>query len=65
MKERIVAFASGDLLAMFGMWHVLDIQTMFVDIAFKVAITGVLGIVGGFTGLLGKDLYIWYKKHKK
>ena len=64
MKERIIAFASGDLLTMAGMWHVLDLQTMVVDIVFKVVLTAVLGIVGGITGLLGKDIYLMLKKLK-
>ena len=64
MKERIIAFAGGDLLAMFAMWHFLDLRAMFVDVAFKVALTGILGVVGGVTGLLGKDLYIWFKKRR-
>ena len=62
MKERIIAFTSGDLLTMLGMWHVLDLQTMVVDIAFKVMLTALLGIVGGITGLLGKDIYLILKK---
>ena len=49
---------------MAGMWHVLDLQTMVVDIVFKVVLTAVLGIVGGITGLLGKDIYLMLKKLK-
>lgn len=62
MKERVIAFASGDVLTMLGMWHVLDLQTMVVDIAFKVVLTALLGLVGGITGLLGKDIYLTIKK---
>lgn len=64
MKEKIIAFAGGDLLAMFGMWHFLDLQAMFVDVAFKVVLTALLGIVGGVAGLLGKDIYRAFKSYR-
>jgi hypothetical protein len=64
MKERVIAFAGGDLLAMFGMWHLLDLRAMFVDVAFKVILTALLGIVGGITGLLGKDIYKALKSYR-
>ena len=51
--EELVAFISGDLLSMVIVWIHLDAA----DIIVKVAATGGLGLVGGFTGLLGKDIY--------
>jgi len=51
--ESAIAFISGDFLTMFILWIHFDA----IDIVLKVAATGVLGGVGGFAGLLGKDLY--------
>ena len=55
--DDIVAFVSGDLLAMVVIWVHLDT----VQLIYKLAATAILGAVGGFMGLAGKDLYMFVK----
>lgn len=63
--DSIIAFFSGDILAtVIYSWYMID-SIDWIHPALKVAFTLVIGVVGGFGGLLGRDIYETLKKKLK
>lgn len=66
--NSIIAFVSGDIFTtLFSVYYLSDIA--WLHPIFKLIMAALVGIIGGFSGLLGKDLYTlfaeWYKNRKK
>lgn len=62
--ETKIAFGGG-FTAVFGYSSYLlkiDLTQIAVDTAIKIAVTLIVGIVGGIAGLLGKEIYNQYLK---
>lgn len=65
VKDRFLAFIAGD--ASVTLFQVFAGQ-IFADLGsfgLKVLATIILGIAGGIAGMVGKDLYNFYKSKKK
>ena len=38
------------------------LTTMYSMTLYDMAMAGIIGLIGGFFGILGKDVYFWVKK---
>jgi hypothetical protein len=61
-RDKIVAFVCGDLIV-----TAMNILGIFGDLGhfgLKVLATIILGAAGGIAGMIGKDVYAWWKNRK-
>lgn len=62
--DKMIAFIYGDVCAMIT-FIIGGIMTDLGHMAIKIVSTIVVGIAGGFAGMVGKDLFSRYKNRKK
>lgn len=69
--DDLIAFISGDVLVTLMAWmHMSEIDAVsllsitldFTDMLYKIITTVIIGFIGGFVGLAGKDCYLFYKE---
>lgn len=60
--DGLIAFICGDLLVTICSWLHFDLTSDIYPLLGKISLTIILGIFGGASGLLGKDLYAYVKK---
>jgi len=76
MHEYGTSFIGGFLLSVFGnvswVWSLQlmpmstsEAMTYALGFALKIFATLILGIIGGLAGLIGRDLYNFFKRKKK
>jgi len=63
IKDDLLSFCSGGTLV--SITAAIQIGPTIIDFSEKAFVVFALGVVGGFAGLAGKDIYVFTKKKYK